>query len=439
MHLAMKPGLETGKNTRDMRLLVVDDDLDIIASLKDLFETENVSVEVVTASSEADARRIAETESIDIAMLDIRLGQKNGLDLVPLLKQRNKNIACLMMTAHRDLQYAVSAIRFGADDYLYKPLEPTHILSTIKRYIKYQDYRAQRDRAESWFRTIFETSDHLMFVGDMGGNLYQANVKAGEFCNAAADDIRGKKIWELLPWAANRRSAAKMRNAFMAADSSSRSSVEVTVDTDGDGRTVLEFSVRFLGGDERSQEYLLIEGRDVTDLKKKEERLKLQAFHDELTGLANRSQLLGTLKNSMAVGARRDRKFSLLFIDLDRFKEVNDQYGHDTGDKLLKQVSERLARCVRGEDMIARYSGDEFIAVLNETEDSLIPQVVAERIREELSKSFVIDGVEPAISCSIGIAMYPDHASEPEDLIRKADDAMYRAKRDGRDRFCVAS
>ena len=201
MHLARNTDYGVRKESNDMRLLIVDDDPDIIGSLKDLLTTEGISVDVITASSEAEARRIAETESIDIAMLDIRLGQKNGLDLVPLLKQRNKHIACLMMTAHRDVQYAVSAIRFGADDYLYKPLEPTHILSTIKRYMKYQDYRRQRDRAESWFRTIFETSDHLMFVGDLNGNLQQINKKASEFCGVTVDDISGKKIWDLQPWA----------------------------------------------------------------------------------------------------------------------------------------------------------------------------------------------------------------------------------------------
>lgn len=439
MRLATRTDTGTSKEPHDMRLLIVDDDPDITGSLKDLFETENLSIDVITASSEAEARRIAETVPIDIAVLDIRLGQKNGLDLVPLLKQRNKYIVCLMMTAYRDVQFAVSAIRFGADDYLFKPLEPTHILGTIKRCIKYQNYRRQLDRAESWFRTIFETSDHLMFVSDLNGSLYQINNKASEFCGVVVDDISGKKIWGLQPWQADRRAAAKMRNAFMAADSNSRSSVEVAMETSGNQKKVLEFTVRPLAGGPHNQDYMLVEGRDITDSRRKEENLKLEACHDELTGLANRGQLLDALRSRMAASIRHDRKLSLLFIDLDLFKEVNDRFGHDFGDKVLKKVSERLGRCIRSEDLVARYSGDEFIVLLNETDDLLGAQLVAERVREELSKELTADGIVTSISCSIGIAMYPDHATEPEQLVRLADEAMYCAKREGRNRYCVAT
>lgn len=419
-------------------LLIVDDDPDIVVSLCDLFELEEISVKVITAGSESEARAIAGSESIDIALLDIRLGTRNGLDLVPLLKQKNKHVVCLMMTAYRDVKYAVNAIRFGADDYLYKPLEPSHLLSVVKRNIKYQDYRKQRDRAESWFHTIFQTSDQYLLIGDLKGNIVQINDQAAEFCQIDKKAAIGRKIWDLSPWSENERSAAKLRNAYMAADQNSRSSVEVTVKVPNLINATFELSIRPILESDGNAGYLLLEGQDITLRKEKEDFLKRRAYHDELTGLPNRTSLVNSLANQTSVGARRNKKFSILFIDLDNFKQVNDTYGHNGGDQVLKQIAERLIRCVRDEDMVGRYSGDEFIAVLNETEDKLHSESVAERVRKELSADIRIDEHSVSISCSIGIALYPQHGRNPEELIQKADEAMYLAKCGGKDRYKVS-
>lgn len=432
MKLSANVAESSAQPDRGMRLLIVDDDADIVTSLVDLFQAEEIVGEIITARTEAQAREIVESQSIDIALLDIRLGQKNGLDLVPLLKQRNRNVACLMMTAYRDAKYAINAIRFGADDYLYKPLEPVHLLSTIRRFIKYQEYRNQRDRAESWFRTIFQTSDQLLFVTSNTGEIIQINAAAYMFCQTTESKAIGSKLWQLMPWSDSERLAAKLRNAFMAAGSQYRSDVELDTRAPDGKPVILEFSTRPLPENDAESEYLLVEGRDITRSKQKEMELLLRASHDELTGLPNRAYLQERLERHIATGLRRHRDLSLLFIDIDHFKKVNDGHGHEIGDRVLKTIATRISDCLRGEDIVARYSGDEFVAVLSETNNQEQAEVIAERIRDRVAGTIVLEAHNISISCSIGIALFPQHAADAENLIIKADQAMYSAKKKGR-------
>jgi len=421
-----------------IRLLIVDDDADIVTSLVDLFQMEGIAGEVLTARTEAQARQIAETQPIDIALLDIRLGQQSGLDLVPLLKQRNRNIACVMMTAYRDAKYAVNAIRFGADDYLYKPLEPVHLLGTIRRFIKYQEFRKQRDRAESWFRTIFETSEQLLFVTDKTGQIGQINNAASIFCNTEEKQAAGRKLWQLAPWSESERIAAKLRNAFMAAGPENWAVAEVdTVGPDGKD-AVVSFSIRPLPGKMDEEEYYLVEGRDITRTRQKENDLLVRVSHDELTRLPNRAHLMDRLRQLVSTGLRRRRELSVLFVDIDRFKQINDSHGHEIGDQVLKTIAARISDCLREEDIVARYSGDEFVVVLGETNSQAKAESVAERIRSSIMETVSLDDDSIEISCSIGIALFPQHETDPERLISRADQAMYSAKKQGRNRYHTA-
>lgn len=178
---------------------------------------------------------------------------------------------------------------------------------------------------------------------------------------------------------------------------------------------------------------------DITSLKHEAETVWRQANFDGLTGLANRKRLEDRLKNAIAQAARKQAIVALLFIDLDRFKPVNDQYGHATGDALLRQVAQRLEHSLREEDTIARLGGDEFVVVLPDLEQTDSPAVVAQKIVSVLSQPFKIDDNLIDISCSIGISLFPEDASTAEALIARADAAMYQAKQAGRGNWRCAS
>ena len=170
------------------------------------------------------------------------------------------------------------------------------------------------------------------------------------------------------------------------------------------------------------------------ELKDKSKILKYQAEHDPLTKLPNRLLFLDRLKQAIKHAKRREQKVSVLFLDLDRFKEINDSYGHEAGDKLLKRVTTRLQQSVRDEDTVARLGGDEFTIILQNLEQKDIIKII-DKIMNHMQEAFFINDVELFTTFSIGISNYPDDGETPEILLRNADTAMYKAKDSGKNNY----
>ncbi len=168
--------------------------------------------------------------------------------------------------------------------------------------------------------------------------------------------------------------------------------------------------------------------RDVTTAKHQVSSLRHQAMHDGLTGLPNRTLLFDALENTIETARETNGMFALMLMDLDRFKEVNDTFGHHFGDALLKQVSFRLQNQMRSGDVVARLGGDEFAVVLPQTADAHSVAITARRILNTLEQAFVIDTQVLEVGASIGIALYPEHGTDARTLLRRADVAMYTAK-----------
>ena len=179
---------------------------------------------------------------------------------------------------------------------------------------------------------------------------------------------------------------------------------------------------------------------DITHQKEAEKRIMELAYYDNLTGLANRTLFYDRFKQSIIHAKRHNTQLALLFIDLDRFKDVNDALGHATGDSFLKIVASRIGHCLRESDVLARLGGDEFVVLLKDLDDAAYSvmescQKVAENILRELSQSYHFGQYTFYGGCSVGIAIYPDHGDNVDDLIQKADTAMYEAKVAGRNTY----
>lgn len=176
---------------------------------------------------------------------------------------------------------------------------------------------------------------------------------------------------------------------------------------------------------------------DVTEDLKQQEKMEHLAHHDSLTNLPNRYTFMEQLNKAIAHAKRQKNMVALAFIDLDDFKPINDQYGHDVGDKVLINVGEKLNFNLREEDCIARLGGDEFAMMITEQQSVNEIQLFMERILDKLTEPYFVDSIEIEISASIGVALYPNHATTAEQLLRIADQAMYKAKTSGRNQVSM--
>ncbi|TCS63561.1 periplasmic sensor diguanylate cyclase/phosphodiesterase [Varunaivibrio sulfuroxidans] len=174
---------------------------------------------------------------------------------------------------------------------------------------------------------------------------------------------------------------------------------------------------------------------DISKLKQDEERIRYQANYDALTGLPNRTLFMDRLWQTLEISRRENRMAALMFIDLDHFKLINDTLGHAAGDMLLQEVSRRLTNCVRGEDTVSRLGGDEFTITLPSIAKEMAATVVSGKVLAALSEPLFIDGAEVHVTASIGITLFPRDGDTPEELLKNADAAMYRAKDVGRNTY----
>jgi diguanylate cyclase (GGDEF)-like protein len=172
---------------------------------------------------------------------------------------------------------------------------------------------------------------------------------------------------------------------------------------------------------------------DVSVRKEVNDKLAYLAHHDSLTHLPNRTLFFERLAQGLVLAKRNNTRLAIMYIDLDRFKPVNDTYGHAVGDILLQQAAERMKNCLRDSDTVGRIGGDEFVALTLNVSDEQSACLLAEKIRATLGQVFAIAGIEHSVSASIGVAIYPDHAATEIELAKKADIAMYAAKAGGRD------
>ncbi len=186
----------------------------------------------------------------------------------------------------------------------------------------------------------------------------------------------------------------------------------------------------------RSREH---ERRSNDELRSALAAIRKMAMHDNLTGLFNRALFSETLQHALAKGGRHHRPIALFFMDLDRFKNINDSLGHQIGDRVLQETAKRITRCVRESDVVARLGGDEFVLLVEEFGEVSKVSDIAQKLLAAISQTIVIDGHELNLTVSIGICIYPTDAQDAKTLLSNADIAMYRAKAQGRNSFCFYS
>lgn len=306
--------------------------------------------------------------------------------------------------------------------------------SSPSRVWSFRDVTARRAAedalrsSETRYRLLFEQNAAGVCLSTILGRIIDCNATFAEMLGYSPDELTNRNLGELFE-----RRGASEEILRRLADSPTLRGVEVELRRrDGERVWALE-NLSVLGQDEHALVHMT--AVDISDRKRAEEQIEFHAYHDVLTQLPNRRLLADRLELSMLAAKRGGRYVAVLFIDLDRFKNLNDTLGHSVGDALLRETAERLRAVVRKSDTVARFGGDEFTVMLPDLYQPEDAAQVAQKILETIVRPISIAGTTVELSASIGIAVFPTDGEDFDTLLRNADNAMYRAKESGRNTY----
>ena len=269
----------------------------------------------------------------------------------------------------------------------------------------------------------------LFILGD--GKVVFANPTAAQITGYSVDELKGLTHFNLITHPDDRERVLRNHQRRLSGESFDNRYDIGILTKDGQRREV-EIAVSTISGATGTQ--ILVVMVDITTRKNTEQVIQHLALHDALTGLSNRTLLFDRLDGAITAARRRNTSFALFFLDLDNFKPINDELGHDAGDLVLKIIAQRLHDCVRESDTVARVGGDEFVLVLQDVHGRTAALSVAEKTIAALSQPINMGQRLCEVGATLGIALYPEHGEDADTLIRHADAAMYAAKRLGKNR-----
>jgi diguanylate cyclase (GGDEF)-like protein/PAS domain S-box-containing protein len=454
------------------RILLVDDEPRLLSSLYELLRDRDYELVTATCGSEA----LAELTRLrfDLILLDLRLPDMSGHQIMDFINSRGIEGDVIVMSGDVGIEAAIGALKRGAYDYLRKPYSREELLKTVenalqKRKLAIDNARiaSKLENSEKMYRYLVDSSPDIIYTLDQSGCFSFVNDRAYQLLGFSRDELIGKHYSILV----HDEDLERARYVFGEKRPEQRAArnVELRLKCQGSGagtertfnNTLMAISLDEIGmrsmptslisdvfnpvassmptvasaalmeaAPARRPERFGVYGvaRDITDRKRAEEVISYQAYHDILTDLPNRMLFKDRLGLAVIQAKRKLTELAVMFVDLDRFKLVNDTLGHVKGDELLQQVSQRLKECLRRGDTLARQGGDEFTIVLPELRDRQDAKAIADKFLECLQLPFDLDGHEVHISASIGIAIYPTDGETIEELLRHADIAMYQVK-----------
>jgi diguanylate cyclase (GGDEF)-like protein/PAS domain S-box-containing protein len=307
------------------------------------------------------------------------------------------------------------------------------IINVIKDITERKNIEEALKKERQHFLTLTEDAPFGIIVVEKDGTFTYVNEKFHELFGYTLEDIPNGKEWlcKAFPDEDDRQTVITtwLEDAKELKKSEQKPRI-FTITCKDHSRKIINFiSVQLDTG------ITLVTCEDITERVQAEETIRHMAYHDILTGLPNRKLFFDRLAMAMARADRNQGKVAVMMFDLDKFKDVNDNYGHDTGDLLLKDSAKRLADVLRKIDTVARFGGDEFVLILPELKDVHGATRAADKIVESFRKTFFLNGHSLSVTTSIGISMYPDDGQDTDNLVKNADTAMYKAKQAGRNRY----
>jgi PAS domain S-box-containing protein len=435
---------------RKQSILVVDDDLGSRLVMQAALRKAGYDVRLAGGGHEA--LRQFSTSPCDMVMLDVDMPDLDGFEVCAELRARAGTLLpIVMVTGMDDVTSVEAAYECGATDFIVKPVNWALIGHRV-RYL-FRSHQAMLDlhATEARHAALLNAIPDPLFELDLDGRYLDHRVPHGDLLDQSAESVLGRTVCEVLPPAAAAVCLAALRAAHEhGASSGAQFELELPA-----GNTWFELSVARKSVPAGEQPRFIVLSRDITERKVAEAQIARLAYFDSLTGLPNRRSFLDCLEHEVRRAGEHGRGLAVLFMDLDRFKNINDTLGHGVGDRVLVAAAERLHDSLRASDLVsrplppaadpapcitlARLGGDEFTAVVRDVGPVLDAVAIAQRIVQSLGAPLVLEGHELSLRTSIGIACYPADGQDSTTLLKHADTAMYQAKRAGRNGISVYS
>ena len=422
---------------RRAKILIVDDQVANVELLRALLAASGYT----DVSSTGDPRAVAplhERNRYDLILLDLHMPGMDGFQVMEALKpiEAGAWLPVLVVTAQPDKKLA--ALEAGARDFVGKPFDTVEVLTRIRNLLEMrllhresashgalleQAVRARTAELQRFRSAMDAASDAIFLIDPASMQLVDVSGGACRMLGYSRDELLALDpasfgLGARAPFAGGPWHQDELAEAELATR---------------DGHP-LQAEVRWQVEQADGGRMLIAVARDVTERRLAQQRLKHLASYDSLTGLPNRTLFFQTLHETIEVARDKELRVAVLSVGLDRFKLVNESLGAALGDELLRQFSNRLVDCLHTRETVGRLGADEFALILTMRDQDEAVHVASE-VREALRAPFDLDGHHPQLTASIGIAMYPDDATDPQTLIKYADTAMERAKEAGRDGY----
>lgn len=432
----------------EARVLVVDDEPRMRASVADLLLAYGHQCQVAAGGDEA--LQALARDKVDLMLLDLNMPGTDGYQVMRRVHEKYPDTDVIVISGETTFESATEAMRHGAQDFLRKPYSPDELMrivsSTLRKRGLEQSMREMHrclEASEHRYRFIVNNSPDIIYMLDGGGKFAFVNERTGSLLGYDPEEMLGIHYSEIV----HQEDAEKARHAFDERRTGSRASHNIELRLlckesslpyryFGSRSITVELSAMGVYTDQQAAfvgTYGVV--RDISERKRAEEVINFQLYHDLLTKLPNRELFRDRLNLAISQAKRNKSMLAVMFLDMDRFKVINDSLGHLAGDQLLQTVAARLHSCLRDSDTLARVGGDEFNLLVPGIEGREDAAKVARKIIERLKEPVIIEGYEVFVSFSIGIAIFPQDGQTIDLLVKNADMAMYHIKSHGKNGY----
>ncbi len=380
-----------------------------------------------------DMAAALESPNFDLVISDYNLPEFDAPGALSVLQAAKCDLPFIVVSGNIGEDSAVNLMKRGASDYILKD-SMTRLPAVVQRELAEFETRRQLKRSEAHLRLaakVFESSREAIVITDAQRNIVSVNRAFVEITGYETYDVIDQSIAILNTSSGN---SALLKHVWAQVAANGFWQGEVTTKRKIGPEFPIRLSVTSVKDDLGIDQNYVLVATDITEHKQAIERINYLAHYDVLTDLPNRVSMQGRVAQVLAQAKETGTRVSVLFVDLDRFKAINDSLGHHAGDAVLKGVAARLKACMRTSDVVSRLGGDEFVVVLPQTDEDGAKEV-ANKIRAELSVPYVFINQNLTVTPTIGISVYPEDGEDAETLIRNADSALYHAKDSGRNNF----